>query len=56
MPMADRIYLTRVDDTPEGDTFFPEIINDEWQVVEQEDFPADDSREFGFSFFTFDRS
>ena len=56
LPMADRIYLTRVDDTPEGDTFFPEIINDEWQVVEQEDFPADDSRELGFSFFTFDRS
>ncbi len=55
LPMADRIYLTRVDDTPEGDTFFPEIINDEWQVVDQENFPADESREFGFSFLTLDR-
>lgn len=56
LPRADRIYMTRVHTVLDGDTFFPEISTDEWQVVEQEDFPADNSREFSFSFITFDRS
>ena len=55
LPMADRIYMTRVDASPDGDTYFPEISNDEWQIVEQVDFPADDSKELGFSFITLDR-
>ncbi len=55
LPSADRIYMTRIDASPDGDTFFPEISNEEWQVVEQEDFPADDSSEYGFSFMTLDK-
>ena len=55
LPMADRIYLTRVHADIDGDTFFPDIDNDEWQIVEREDFPADDMRELGFSFITLAR-
>ena len=55
LPMADRIYLTLVDALPDGDTLFPEISNEEWQIVDQEDFPADDSRQYGFSFMILDR-
>ena len=55
LPMADRIYMTLVDASPDGDTFFPELSNEEWQVVEQEDFGADDSHPYGFSFRTLDR-
>ena len=55
LPMADRIYMTRIDATFDGDTFFPELNDDEWQIVDCADFPADESRQFGFSFVTLDR-
>ena len=55
LPIADRIYMTRINVTVDGDTFFPEIVDNEWQVVDRVDFPADESRQFGFSFVTLDR-
>ncbi len=55
LPRADRIYMTRVSASVDGNTFFPEISDKEWQVVEQEDFPAGESRQYGFSFITLDR-
>jgi len=55
LPMADRIYMTRINGTFDGDTFFPELDDNEWQVVDRMDFPADESRQFGFSFVTLDR-
>jgi len=35
LPMADRIYLTRVDVEPEGDAWFPELAESEWQLAEE---------------------
>jgi len=55
LPKADRIYMTRVNALPDGDTFFPKISTEEWQIVDQENFPADDARQYGFSFMTLDR-
>ncbi len=55
LPMADRIYLTRVHASVDGDTYIPEIGEDEWQVVDEENFPADESGHYGFSFVTLDR-
>jgi len=55
LPMADRIYMTRINGTFDGDTFFPELDDKEWQVVDRVDFPADESRQFGFLFVTLDR-
>ena len=55
MPNADRIYMTFIDDAVDGDTFFPDIKSEEWQVICQEDFPADNSRAFGYSYVTLDR-
>jgi len=55
LPMADRIYLTRVHASVDGDTYIPEIGEDEWQVVDEENFPADESGQYGFSFVTLDR-
>lgn len=41
MPMADKLYLTRIEASPEGDTHFPEIAADEWRMVWCEAHPAD---------------
>ena len=55
LPMADRIYLTRVQAEVEGDTRFPELDMDEWDVVTVEEFPAIGDREFAFDIETLDR-
>lgn len=35
LPIADRVYLTRVDCEPDGDTYFPQMDDNIW-VVEEE--------------------
>ncbi|MBA2295754.1 MAG: dihydrofolate reductase, partial [Actinobacteria bacterium] len=39
LPLADRLELTLVDSTPEGDTVFPPVDWSEWREVRRE--PAD---------------
>ncbi|HTX88419.1 MAG TPA: dihydrofolate reductase [Bacteroidales bacterium] len=36
LPLADRIYLTRVNREFEGDVFFPQINEREWKLVSEE--------------------
>lgn len=40
MPLADRLYLTRIHASPDGDTSFPEIAPDQWRLVWREEHPA----------------
>ncbi len=35
LKIADRIYLTRIDDQFKGDVYFPEIKGEEWEIVEE---------------------
>ena len=55
LPLTDRIYLTRVHADFDGDTFFPNINEDEWQIVSSEPFPPNDERPFSISFQTLER-
>ncbi len=55
LPMTDRIYLTRVHAEFDGDTFFPEINEDEWWIVSSEPLPPNDERPFSISFQTLER-
>jgi hypothetical protein len=50
MPLADRIYLTRVHTVVEGDTFFPVIDEKAWEMVSHLDFPADEKHAYAYSF------
>ena len=50
MPVANRIYMTRVDAVLQGDTYFPEIPQKDWEMVSQMDFPADDKHAYAYSF------
>ena len=50
LPLADRLCLTEIDDTPaEADTFFPPYKG-EWQEESREDHPVDDRHDFPYSF------
>lgn len=52
---ADKLYVTRVHATIEGDTFFPAIDEDKWQQVSNEDFTADEKHAYAYSFQTWER-
>ena len=50
-----RIYLTRVDAEPEGDTFFPALDETIWRLVSKKDHPADEKNKYGISFQVWER-
>ena len=50
LPLADRLCLTEIDDTPaEADTFFPSY-EDEWQESLREDHPIDEKHAYRYAF------
>ncbi len=55
LPLADRIYLTRVHGVFEGDTQFPALAKEEWKLFSRLDFPADNNHAYAYSFEIWDR-
>lgn len=55
LPLADRVYLTRVHAEIDGDTTFPELEEEEWRLVDREDHGSDDRNPYPYSFLTYDR-
>ncbi len=55
LPLAEKLYLTKVQRSYEADTFFPEIKEDEWELVEQEDHIDVENNSLHFSFQTYIR-
>ena len=50
LPLADRLCLTEIDDTPaEADTFFPKYEED-WQEEQREDHDIDEKHAFRYAF------
>lgn len=52
---ANRIYLTEIHAEFEGDTYFPELNEDEWACVKREDFEKDDRNPYGYTFMVLER-
>ena len=52
MPVANKIYMTRVHAELEGDTFFPVIDKSIWELKENTDFKEDGKHKYNFSFQT----
>ena len=56
MPLADKIYMTRVDASFEdADTYFPEIDKSEWTLTSEQKERADEKHQYNFSFETWER-
>ena len=47
--LIDRIYLTRIHHSFDGDTFFPEL-NSDWNEIKREDCFKDDNHKYDYSF------
>jgi dihydrofolate reductase len=55
MPLADRIYMTRVHAQFEADSFFPDINTDEWTLIQNKDFNPDEKHAYSFSIQVWER-
>jgi len=56
LPLARRIYLTRVHAHVDGDTYFAALDEAHWKLVACEEYAANEARRHGFAFMTYDRS
>ncbi len=50
LSLADRFYLTRVHKEYEGDTYFPEWDEKEWQMIDKEHFERGEKYEYPYTF------
>ena len=55
MPLASKLYITKVHQDFEGDTFFPEIDPSEWELVEESEVHIDENNSLQYSFLTYER-
>lgn len=45
LPMADRLYITEIDESFEGDVYFPEL-SESWKVIKTQNGPDDAKHQF----------
>ncbi len=50
LPRTERLYLTRVHASVEGDAYFPEPDLTDWKLVQQERHLEDDKNNYAFTF------
>jgi len=55
LPRADRLYVTEIDASFEGDRTFPEIDPHEWREVERTEHAPDERNPHPYRFLTLDR-
>lgn len=55
LPLADRLHLTRVLATIDGDTFFPEIDSTIWKEISSEEVPAGEKDSHPTRYIRYDR-
>lgn len=56
LPHADRIFVTEVDASPEGDTFFPMLDTKQWREVARERYEADEKNAHAMEFTVLERN
>ena len=55
LPYVDRIFMTEVDASPEGDAHFPELQTGDWSRETLATYPAGDGNDHAFSIVRMDR-
>ena len=55
LPLASKLYITRVKHSFEADSFFPEIDFSEWVLLEKQENIPDEKNPYPFDFLTFKR-
>jgi dihydrofolate reductase len=55
MPFTTRLYLTEIQTTIDGDTFFPVFNKNEWNETSRTHHPADERHAYAFDFVVYEK-
>lgn len=55
LPLANKILLTRVHTTIDGDAYFPELLDHQWKLVSAEKHQKDEKHAFDYTFEVYER-
>jgi dihydrofolate reductase len=55
LPFADRMYITWIDHAFQGDTYFPQFSEAEWELTAKEREEKDEKNPYDFYFLQYDR-
>lgn len=55
LPLADKMYLTHVDADCDGDAWFPAFDTEEWDVLSEQNFAADEKNNYSFKVVAYQR-
>ncbi|WP_129726523.1 MULTISPECIES: dihydrofolate reductase [Bacillaceae] len=55
LPMMDRLYVTYIDEEFEGDTYFPNINDNEWRIISEEPGITDEKNPYHYRFVVYER-
>lgn len=55
LPRADRLYLTYVENSFEGDAWFPDFDPEQWHIIASEEHRADQKNSSAYRFVTYER-
>ena len=56
LPRADRLYLTYVENSFEGDAWFPDFDLQQWRIIASEEHSADEKNPSDYRFVTYARN
>lgn len=56
LPVVDRVYITRVHATVDGDAYFPEFNTTGWQLVKNDRHEKDEKHHYAFTFEVWERT
>ncbi|MBN2681963.1 MAG: dihydrofolate reductase [Bacteroidales bacterium] len=55
LPIANRLYLTKIHASFNADTFFPEIDFSQWNVLEKEDVEKTENDDYSYTYYILER-
>lgn len=55
MPYCNKLYITHIDEEFEGDVYFPEIDNNIWEIVEEEQGIKDEANPYDYKYVNYVR-
>lgn len=55
LPFANKLYITKIDEDFDGDTFFPKVSESMWKEVEREKGLTDEENPFDYEYITYVR-